>query len=248
MVTLDNGKRRPPYPPYSQWQRLLETLRHDAVRRQLPSRIDNSYLKKLKVNASAESNLQSALAFLGLVDAQRHPTDALKHFLSLEGPEARRMLKQIVESAYRPVLSGLLPNTATPDHLAERFKTGGSQDEVGRKGMTFYVRIAKDAGIGLSEQFRTRDRQPKTTRAQKKRSNPSRPAPAPPPQTLVPENDSPRQDAPYGNDMMNQLLDKFPDYDPTWDEEQVHLWRGSLAFLMAEVRSHPRPSQDAPDS
>ena len=46
--------------------------------------------------------------------------------------------------------------------------------------------------------------------------------------------------------MMTKLLAKFPDYDPAWGEEQVHLWRGSLAFLMAEVHSHPRPPQDGP--
>ena len=125
MAGSEHGKRRPPYPPYSQWQRLLETLREDFARQHLPSRIDNSYLKKLRVNASAESNLQSALAFLGLVDSQRRPTDALRSLLSSGEDEAKGLLYKIVERAYVPVLDGLMLRSATPDHLAEKFKKGG---------------------------------------------------------------------------------------------------------------------------
>ncbi len=245
MAGADNGKRRPPYPPYSQWQRLLETLREDFARQQLPSRIDASYLKKLKVNPSAVSNLQSALAFLGLVDAQRHPTDALRELLSRDGNEAKGMLRRIVEKAYKPVLDGLLPLTATPDHLAEKFKRGGAQDEVGRKGMTFYVRIAKDAGIALSAQFKTRDRQPGTRTPRRRTPSPNLP-PTIAPVPRVPESARAQTDTSHTPDMMTQLLAKFPDFDPNWNEQQVHQWRGSLAFLMAEMRSHPRPPQDGP--
>ena len=45
--------------------------------------------------------------------------------------------------------------------------------------------------------------------------------------------------------MMTKLLAKFPDYDPAWGEEQVHLWRGSLAFLMAEVTAILAPPRTA---
>ena len=246
MAGSENGKRRPPYPPYSQWQRLLETLREDFAHQHLPSRIDNSYLKKLKVNASAESNLQSALAFLGLVDSQRHPTDVLKSLLSSREDEAKGLLYKIVERAYVPVLDGLMLRSATPDHLAEKFKRGGSQDEVGRKGMTFFLRIAKDAAIQLSPHFKTpRDRQ-SGMRSSRKRAAPSSAPPALAPEVGVSEPGGGHVEPPHTSDMVTKLLAKFPDYDPAWGEEQVHLWRGSLAFLMAEVRSHPRPPQDGP--
>ena len=247
MAGSEHGKRRPPYPPYSQWQRLLETLREDYANNQhLPSRIDNSYLKKLKVNASAESNLQSALAFLGLVDSQRHPTDALKSLLSSGEDEAKGLLYKIVERAYVPVLDGLMLRSATPDHLSEKFKTGGSQDEVGRKGMTFFLRIAKDAEIQLSPHFKTpRDRQ-SGARGPRKRVAPSSAPTAPAPEVRASEPVGGHVEPPHTSDMMTKLLAKFPDYDPAWGEEQVHLWRGSLAFLMAEVNSHPHPPQDGP--
>ncbi len=248
MAATENGKRRPPYPPYSQWQRLLATLREDFAQQHLPSRIDSSYLKKLRVNASAESNLQSALAFLGLVDSQRHPTDALKSLLSSREDEAKGLLYKIVERAYVPVLDGLMLKSATPDHLAEKFKRGGAQDEVGRKGMTFFLRIAKDAEIQLSPHFKTpRDRQ-SGTRSSRKRAAPASVPAVRPPEPRVSEPVKVHSETPHNSDMMTRLLAKFPDFDPSWDEEQVHLWRGSLAFLMAEVRSHPRPSHDSPAS
>lgn len=237
MVGKENANKRPPYPPFSQWQRLLDALHDDFRRRHLPSRIDNSYLKRLKVNPSAESNLQSALAFLGLVDGQRQPTETLVRLLSTEGLEARAVLREIVNSAYVPVLDGLTPKSATPDHLSEKFKRGGSQDEVGRKGMTFFLGIAREAGIELSPQLRTRVRQPNTTSQRKKATQTiSTPAPAdgtPSPQTPQPQPAFKDQD-----DLIAILVAKFPDYNPEWDAEQVALWRDSLTMILAEARNH----------
>ena len=241
MMDKENGNKRPPYPPYAQWLRLLETLKDDFRRRQLPSRIDNSYLKKLKVNPSAESNLQSALTFLGLVDGEKQPTEALKLLLPLNGEEAQAALREIIRQAYAPMLKGLILHTVTPDHLAEKFRRGGSQDEVGRKGMTFFVKIAKDAGIKLSDQLKTRDRQPgpRTPRRRAPQPGPALPVvtelPSPVPQHP--------QTAPSDNaDLLTRLLAKFPDYDPDWDQVQVELWRDSLALLLAEARNHyPTP-------
>ena len=240
----ENGSKRPPYPPYAQWLRLLTTLEDDFRSRRLPSRIDNSYLKKLKVNPSAESNLQSALTFLGLVDDEKQPTETLKRLLPLNGEEAQAALREIIGQAYAPMLKGLILHTVTPDHLAEKFRRGGSQDEVGRKGMTFFVKIAKDAGIKLSDQLKTRDRQP-GPRAPRKRTPQPRPAPTltePP----APARHYPHTTSLNNSDLTARLLAKFPDYDPDWDETQVELWRGSLAFLLTELRIDP--SSRAQDS
>ncbi len=237
MVGKENGNKRPPYPPYSQWLRLLETLKDDFQRRQLPSRIDNSYLKKLKVNPSAESNLLSALAYLGLVDGEKQPTPALKGLLPLDGEDLKSALRDIVQESYGPMLRGLILHTVTPDHLAEKFRRGGSQDEVGRKGMTFFVRIAKDAGIRLSDQLKTRERQP-STRTPRRRAQQVSLAPVPAPQPSADPPDLPPADPSDNDDLTNRVLAKFPDYNPDWDETQVVLWRDSLALLLAEARNH----------
>lgn len=237
MVGKENGNKRAPYPPYAQWLRLLETLKDDFQRRQLPSRIDNSYLKKLKVNPSAESNLQSALAYLGLVDGEKQPTPALKNLLPLAGEDYRSALRQIVQEAYGPMLRGLILHTVTPGHLAEKFRRGGSHDEVGRKGMTFFVRIAKDAGIKLSDQLKTRERQP-STRTPRRKAQQISTAPAAAPQPRSDPSQLPQADPWDNSDLMTRVLAKFPDYNPDWDQTQVELWRDSLALLMAETRSH----------
>lgn len=236
MVGKDNSNKRPPYPPFSQWQRLLNILRDDIQRHQLPSRIDNSYLKKLKINPSAESNLQSALAFLGLIDQQRHPTDILVKLLSSEGTQARDVLRKIVDAAYVPILDGLTPRSATPDHLAEKFKRGGSQDEVGRKGMTFFLGIAREAGIELSPQLKTRERQP-NARSQRKKTPQATETPASPDSYPFPQAEQVPPLSRDQDDLIARLLAKFPDYNPEWDSEQVFLWRDSLTMILAEVRT-----------
>ena len=237
MAGKENANKRPPYPPFSQWQRLLDTLQNDFRSRQLPSRIDNSYLKRLRVNPSAESNLQSALAFLGLVDGQRQPTEALVRLLSSGGLEARVVLREIVNAAYVPVLDGLTPKSATPDHLAEKFKRGGSQDEVGRKGMTFFLGIAKEAGIELSPQLKTRARQPNAPFQRKRTPQPV----STPSHVDAPASPQTQQKQPglYDqDDLTAKLVAKFPDYNPEWDAEQVVLWRDSLTMVLAEARNH----------
>ena len=237
MVGKENGNKRPPYPPYSQWLRLLETLKDDFQRRQLPSRIDNSYLKKLRVNPSAESNLMSALAYLGLIDAEKQPTPALKNLLPLDDEDFSSALRAIVQESYGPMLKGLLLHTVTPDHLAEKFRRGNSQDEVGRKGMTFFVRIAKDAGIRLSDQLKTRERQP-STRTPRRKTPQVSPPPVTASQPKADPSDFPLIAPSDNSDMMARVLSKFPDYNPDWDETQVELWRDSLVLLMAEARNH----------
>ena len=237
MVDKENGSKRPPYPPYAQWLRLLETLRDDFQRTQLPSRIDNSYLKKLKVNPSAESNLQSALVYLGLIDSEKQPTPALKNLLPLYGEDSRSALRAIVQKSYGPILKGLILHTVTPDHLAEKFRRGGSKDEVGRKGMTFFVRIAKDAGIKLSDQIKTRERQP-STRAPRRRVPQIRSVPVEAPQPRPDPSCFSQPDPSDNGDLMTRVLAKFPDYNPDWDQTQVELWRDSLALLIAEARTH----------
>ena len=135
------------------------------------------------------------------------------------------------------MLKGMILHTVTPDHLAEKFRKGGVQDEVGRKGMTFFVRIAKDAGIRLSDQLKTRERQASTRSPRRKAphisSSPAAaPQPNPDPSYLA------QTDLSDNSDLMARVLAKFPDYDPDWDQTQVELWRDSLALLMAEARSH----------
>ena len=157
--------------------------------------------------------------------------------MASQGPETRVILREIVNAAYVPVLDGLTPKSATPDHLAEKFKRGGSQDEVGRKGMTFFLGIAREAGIELSPQLKTRERQP-NARSQRKRTSQAVLTPAPvdgPPSPLAQQV----QPAVYDEaDLIARLLAKFPDYNPEWDAEQVVLWRDSLTMVLAEARNH----------
>ena len=153
-----------------------------------------------------------------------------------QGLEARTILREIVNTAYVPILDGLTPKTATPDHLAEKFKRGGSQDEVGRKGMTFFLGVAKEAGIELSPQLKTRERQP-STRSQRRRT--SQVTLTPVPVDSSPSSQTEQQPVPYEQaDLTARLLAKFPDYDPEWDAEQVVLWRDSLTMVLAEARNH----------
>ena len=216
----------PPYPPYSAWRRLLEELRSDV-----PARIDQSYLKLHKYNQSNVSMLQNALRFLMLIDQQDAPTPELRSLVKSEGEEYRTQLLELLKQSYGAVLPATNLSTITPDLLRERFRSLGARGDVARKCGSFFVALAREAGQVISPHLRLRRRQPggqTTSQRPPKRSTssrPQRPAPQPiaEPVTL---NGAPDHSA------ISLILEKFPSFDPDWDQETVERWRDSLDLLL----------------
>ena len=220
-------KRRPPYAPYERWLQLLKLLRDQS-----PNRVDGSVLGQIKVSQAIRSNLYSALKSLRLIDSRGNTNDTLKKLLASEGEEYRDSLRGIVAKAYGPMLQGLKLQTATPDQLAELFKTKGPKDEVGRKSMSFFVKIATEAGIPLSSQIPNRYRQITERAAKKRPSNGGNVRKSLTGMSLSDEGPDPKARV---SDTTALVLDKFPDYDASWDEATVQRWRETIAHLLTSI-------------
>lgn len=231
MAKARQKNRRAPYPPYARWLQLLAILKN-----QFPDRIDKSYIGQMNVNQATESMLQSALIFMGLVDSQRRPNKVLDGLVNSMGVDRKNRLTAILQDSYGHILKNLTLRTATPDQLAERFQTSGPNDEVGRKGLSFFVAMATEAELQMSPQISTRVRNI-GERPQKNRRSSQTTLKATLSGASVPEKTSDLRS--YSHNPINQMLDKFPDYEVSWNDVEVNRWRETIMLLIASLRDHP---------
>ena len=206
--------RLPPYMTYTTWRRLLE-----AFHQHLPGRVDGTYLRDLGFSDSTILTIKTGLYALDLVDDDHVPTERLRKLAEAQGDSQNVVLREMVEEAYQWVLGELNLETATTGLLKEKFAKYGADNNVGHKCVSFFLALAKDAGISLSPYLLNRSRIGATqkyvaspavnpTRRRKPASSASRsvsaryestPAPAP-------------------------LITKLPDFNPDWPKEVRDEW------------------------
>lgn len=145
----------PPYASYSSWVRLL-----DALSGSLPSSLDESYLVGLGFSDSSIKPLRSALRFLGLVGRDDRPTDRLERLvgaLHAGGTTRIEALRQIILQAYGPLFSPEFDmRSATTDQLRVYFGGLGAQGQIQQKCSSFFLNLARDAGLELPPQLISR--------------------------------------------------------------------------------------------
>lgn len=234
----DTREGPPPYAPYSSWQQLL-----DGLKRNIPARIDNSYLKQYRFNQSTRSMIATALDFFRLVDKQGVPTEKLQTLAQALANGDKSQLRELVENSYRPLLEDIDLSTATPDMLQERFKAERAKGDVVRKCVSFFVALADDTGMQLSPHIHRRRRQPRgpsansndTKTVSKSDSKPVTRRGRPP---SVPARDV------VERSLAASLVDKFPSANPDWNQETMGKWMDNWSQLLKIVLREKIPSND----
>ena len=210
--------RLPAYLSYSSWLKLLEGLE-----KYLPPRFDGSYWDGLKFSGTTRFTARSTFIFLGLMDSNGKPTDKLQQLVDSTGDERRIQLKGIIEQAYRPVIGDLDLDRATAGQLEELFRSAGAKGNVGEKSISFFLALAKDAGIALSPplEAKTRGRRmPRTTvtRARhKRRKDEKTEEQQQPPSGLV-------GGISWTGLLEELLLEEFPGFDASWSDDTKIKW------------------------
>jgi hypothetical protein len=203
----------------------------------IPSRIDRSYISDLGFSESSSLTIKAALRFLDLVDTEHEPTERLRKLAEAKEEDRKARLREMIEEAYRPVLVGLDLQTATMGLLQERFDDYGADRNVGHKCVSFFLALAKDAGIPLSPNLLNKSR----IGALQKPSVPSVNVPVrrrrPVPST------SRTQPTGQGNiSAYSPLASKLPDFDPSWPKDVRDQWLEhfqSLQTVMAIMEKFP---------
>ncbi|MBN1367410.1 MAG: DUF5343 domain-containing protein [Dehalococcoidales bacterium] len=222
MVFDEKIKRRlPPYVSYHTFKTFVDGLRP------IPSRFDHSFWGK-RFSGTTRSQLTAAMLFLGLINIEGVPTNRLKLLADAKDVKKSDLLKQTCTEAFDFLFNGSFDSqTATPAQLQQVFHNNFQiSNSVSRKCIKFFVDMANDAGISLSpfitKQYRAYSNPASKTSIKKSSSKPAR-------NTLVPQS---MDEIPDRRSWDTLLLNKFPQFDPSWPDEVKLKWFSAFDELM----------------
>jgi len=175
----EDGTARGAIPPYVPFPS-LKSFVQNASQQGLANRIDRSVLTNF--SGSTQTQLITALRFLGLIDAKGHPTDRLETLVRASGTdEWSNALAAALRDRYPTLFGEFDLARATPNQFGERFRsTFPGSDAVQRKAVTFFLGAAQDAKIPVSPHI-TKNKKPRTVSSVGRRRGPR----ATSPRTLI---------------------------------------------------------------
>jgi hypothetical protein len=228
-MATDKGRRH--LPPYVSYRTFCNFV--DGLQQRMPSRIDRSYWGGM-FSGSNGTQLMAALRFLKLIDANGKPMDQLKLLAAARGEQRARILREIAAEAFDFALRGSLDiESATYAQLEETFhNTFQLADDVSRKCVKFFIALVSDAGMALSpfitKRTRTTHASPSARTATRKTSNRTNR------NIQIPLN---LEELPSQNSWHKLLLAKFPNFDPTWNDDLKLKWFVAFDELMKKEPS-----------
>ena len=220
--TASPEKKLPPYLSYRTFQAFIEGLKGD-----IPSRIDRSVLSTL--SGANQSWLLGALRFLDLTTDDGKPTDRLRRLAEAQGPDRQKRLQEVARGGYPSLFGeGFHLGTATPRQLEEAFANLGPTGDTIRRCVTFFVGLAKDADLPLSQHIRRASR---ATRSPKRRRQYGQAPPIVNQGDVTIDGSRMTSNQPSWNEL---LISKFPTFDPAWSDDMKTKWFDGFSRLMGK--------------
>lgn len=145
MNDSDNGqaKNTPPYLSPVTFFNFVE-----AHRRTLPDRIDRSLMTNL--SGTDQPRILAALRFFSLISEDGKTQPAFQKLRDLDEETLKSAWATLLRAAYPYLFDGFNLAQATQGQIEERFREQGIKGDTVRKGVAFFVAMARTAGIELS--------------------------------------------------------------------------------------------------
>ena len=212
----------PPYIPYKTFVNFINGLHENSI----PHQIDKSVLRSM--SGAMQSATIAALKFLGLIDANAKPTEKLTQLVDASGENYSSTLKNVLTESY----SFLFENDfnleqATGMQVETKFKAKGVSGSTTTKCIAFFLSAAKEANIKVSSHVRP----PALARVSSQRKVNSKKKDS---QEGGQASDKPPQAAANTSSWHEKLLDKFPPFDPSWEDETKKAWFTAFNQLMSK--------------
>ena len=204
----------------------------------MPDRIDRSVFDS-KFSGTATSQINSALRSLKLIDAEGRPSDALKLLARSEGEQHHKALEQILRSYYIPIFR-LDLERATKAQFREAMREFGCTESMLIKCETFFIHAATHAGISLSPYLKSNRKSGNRSRSNARINKATQRT------TPVQDHSETTSDIANGSDTATiamkelafKVLDKYPDFDPTWSQETQASWMDGMNKLQDTFNFH----------
>lgn len=215
------GVDLPPYMSYPSLVSFNKGLKDAGM----PARVDRGILKKM--SGGQQSALIGALRFLGLTDKSDIPTPLFNQLIDADDENYPTVLRSVLQKSYAFLSdSGLNLEQATGMQVAEAFRKTGISGSTVIKAMSFYIAAAKAAGIKLSGHIKP---------PSLPKSNGARKVAKPKVQPQVNAHEIKHEQTPPTppeKTIQQQLLEKFPAFDPSWDAETQKKWFDNFTTFM----------------
>ena len=207
----------PPYVSYKSWETFLAYLRTELM--PLPQRLDPGVWRNLPMSGTTMSAIQGALIFLGLTDTDYAPTDRLEALVQADTVERKhRALRNLIQDSYVPILGGMDLQRATRGQVRQAFQNAGSGAQTSEKAVTFFVSVARDAGMEVHQSLVSRNQISRSRRRNVINRNENTE------KTTLPKIEPKNEPAQNGTEKTTELETKAPD--------GIHL---ALAGLLGEL-------------
>jgi hypothetical protein len=242
---------KPPYVSYTTFRNFVDLILVDGI----PSRFDYSVMRHL--SGASQSQLKIALRYLQLIDTDDKPT---QYFYDLrdDDPEGRKKLLMTLmlnsyDFLFKDESGDFDLSVATPSQFSEKFRQSGLSGDTLRKAEAFFINLATDTGITLSKRIVSG-----RTSGDKPRVKPSTPNTVKRPRknvAAVPERTVGNTEEPvapvkrsWEETMLENLMEKFPTFNPEWDTEAQQKWLDQFGYLMEMLREKHSREDDEGDS
>ena len=219
---MDTEKKKPA-PPYVAYKTLKNFL--ERFKQSLPGRIDRGLMGSM--SGAAQSQVTTALRFLGMISESGIPTDVLRRYVA--GDETARKVEMctVLADSYPFIFGGGFDlSTATASQLREQFAdyTTATGETLGRC-MAFLKDAARDAGLPVSPyilQGKTRTPGVKKKAApRREEKNTGRTSTAPP----APQHPAPQPSMPaLSSLLLSGLFQRLPKPGSVWLPDDRERW------------------------
>ena len=211
----------PPYVAFKTFQTFLEFLSDG-----MPSRIDRSIWLN-RFSGSNGTQLMTAIKFFELVDSDGIPSEDFINLASKDVIVQKKILRKILYKFYSHIFELDLEN-ATKSQFREAFRQFGTKEGVLVKCESFFIQAAKFSDITLSSHILARRHNNKSTIVEKSKSS-------------IKSNSSniltKKNSIEKNTNIVKIILDKYPEFDPSWSPDVQKAWIESLTKLYESLNS-----------
>jgi len=211
----------PPYVAFKTFQTFLEFLSEG-----MPSRIDRSIWLN-RFSGSNGTQLMTAIKFFELVDSDGIPSEDFINLASKDIILQKKIFRKILYKFYSHIFELDLEN-ATKSQFREAFRQFGTKEGVLVKCESFFIQASKFSDITLSSHILARRHNNKPASVEKSKSSiKSNSA-----NILTKKNSIEKN-----TNIVKIILDKYPEFDPSWSPDVQKAWIESLTKLYESLNN-----------
>ena len=209
----------PPYVSFKTFQTFLEFLSEG-----MPNRIDRSVWLN-KFSGSNGTQIMTAIKFFNLIDKDGAPNDDFRNLVSRDLDLQKKIYRKLLYKFYSPIFNLDLTSSTKPQ-LRESFRSFGTKEGVIVKCESFFIQAAKYSNIMLSSHILARRHNTNISEKTKSKLTKSQ-------TDIVIENN---KNLETNINLARMILDKYPDFDPSWNDDVKKSWIDSLTKLYDSLK------------